>query len=250
MPKKQLQPKASSRRSRRRDHDNLESTAARAEALVHMGELSAARQASEGAAVAPGNRETQNALQNPARRPPVLRDPILVDILHVAPPEKCSLDFDAFTQNIRNARRGAAGGPSGMIAEHLRLILESDSETAAFFRDAQDLARAEVPHDVLVLLRMERLTALQKPGGGVRGIVCGDLVRRLVARSIAQQIAPAVQEATSPFQYALTTKAGGECVAHAIQSLMDLDSHATVLSIYGISDFDMISRAAMLNGLH
>ena len=34
---------ASSRRSRRRDHDNLESRAARAEGLVHMGELSAAR---------------------------------------------------------------------------------------------------------------------------------------------------------------------------------------------------------------
>ena len=52
--------------------------------------------------------------------------------------------------------------------------------------------------------------------GGVRGIVCGDIVRRLVARSVAQQIAPAVQEATSPFQYVLTTKVGGECVAHAI----------------------------------
>ena len=45
---------------------------------------------------------------------------------------------------------------------------------------------------------------------------------------VAQQIAP-VQEATSPFQYALTTKAGGECVAHAIQSLIDLDSRATVI---------------------
>ena len=44
-------------------------------------------------------------------------------------------------------------------------------------------------------------------------------------------LAPAVQKATSPFQYALTTKAGGECVAHAIQSLTDLDSRATVLSI-------------------
>ena len=175
-----VQP-ASSRQSRRRVHDNLESRAARAEALVHMGELSAARQALEGAAVAPGNRETLNALQNPVRHPPVLRDPIPQDILHVAPTEQFCLDFDTFTRNIRSARRGAAGGPSGMTAEHLRLILESDSETAAFFRAAQD-----VPHDVLVLLRMGRLTTLQKPGGGVR--VCGDLVRRLVARSIAQQI--------------------------------------------------------------
>ena len=74
--------------------------------------------------------------------------------------------------------------------------------------------------------------------------------RRLVARSIAQQIAPTVQEATSPSLNALTTKAGGECVAHAIQSLTDLESRATVLSIDGISAFHMLSRAAMLDGLH
>ena len=38
-------------------------------------------------------------------------------------------------------------------------------------------------------------------------------------------------------------------MAHAIQALTDLDSRATVLSIDGISAFDLISRAAMLDGL-
>ena len=60
---------ASSRRSRRRDLDNLEARAARAEALTQMGELSAARLALEGAAVAPGTRATLAALQDPERRP-------------------------------------------------------------------------------------------------------------------------------------------------------------------------------------
>ena len=78
---------ASSRRPCRRDDDNLESRAARAEGLGHMGELSAARQALEGAVVAPGNRETLNALQNPVGRPPVPRDPIPQDIFQVAPTE-------------------------------------------------------------------------------------------------------------------------------------------------------------------
>ena len=96
---------------------------------------------------------------------------------------------------------------------------------------------------------MGRLIALQKPAGGVRGIACGDIVRRLVARTIAQSMSAAVQAATSPFQCALTTKSGGECVAHAIQSLTDLNSQATVLTIDGISAYDSISRAAMLDGL-
>ena len=102
---------------------------------------------------------------------------------------------------------------------------------------------------MIALLRMGRLTALQKPAGGVRVIVCGDTVRRLVARTIAQSMSAAVQTATSPFQYALTTKAGGECVAHAIQSLTDLSSRATVLTIDGISAYDSISRGVMLDGL-
>ena len=74
---------ASSRRSRRRDPDNLEARAARAEALTQVGELSAARLVLEGAVVAPGTRATLAALQDPERRPPVLQDPIPLDILNV-----------------------------------------------------------------------------------------------------------------------------------------------------------------------
>ena len=136
-----------------------------------------------------------------------------------------------------------------MTAEHLRVISESEVDTSSLCRVAQDLATAEVPPDVIALLRMGRLTALEKPADGVRGIVCGDIVRRLVARTIAQSMSAAVQAATSPFQYALTTKSGRECVAHAIQSLTDLNSQATVLTIDGISAHDSISRAAMLDGL-
>ena len=236
---------ASSRRSRRRDQDNLEARAARVEALTQMGELSAARLALEGAAVAPGTRATLAALQDPERRPTLLRDPIPPDILNVNPVEQFSLDIDVFTSNIRSARRGAAGGPSGMTTEHLRLVLESVPDTAAFHRAAQDLARVEIPPGVLALLRMGRLTALQKPGGGVRGIVCGDLVRRLVARSLAQQISSAVAEATSPFQYALTTKAGKAHTSSSPSQTWTVVPPCS--SIKGIGAFDMISRAAMLD---
>ena len=51
-----------------------------------------------------------------------------------------------------------------------------------------DFARAEIPSDVLTLLKMGRVTALRKPNGKIRGIVIGDIMRRLVARTIAQQV--------------------------------------------------------------
>ena len=124
----------------------------------------------------------------------------------------------------------------------------TSEDTDGFWRMAQDLARAEVPPEV-DLIRLGRLTALQKPTGGVRGIVAGDIIRRLIARTITQQFAPAVTLATQPFQYALTTRTGGECIAHALQAITDLDASATIMSVGGIGTFDLISRRAMLEGL-
>ena len=58
-----------------------------------------------------------------------------------------------------------------------------------------------------------------------------------------------VQSATAPFQFALSTKEGPECVVHDLAALTDLDERATVLSIDGIGAFDFISRVSMLEGL-
>ena len=77
----------------------------------------------------------------------------------------------------------------------------------------------------------------------------GDMVRRLVARIVALQLGPSVETATAPFQYVLSTRVGSECVAHVIWGLTELNPEATVLSIDGISVYDPISRAAMMNGL-
>ena len=68
------------------------------------------------------------------------------------------------------------------------------------------------------------------------------MVRRLVARTLAQQLGPSVEAATAPYQYGPSTRAGSECMP-------ELNSEATVLSIDGISAYDQISRAAMMDGL-
>ena len=80
----------------------------------------------------------------------------------------------------------------------------------------------------------------------MRGIVLGDFVRRLVARTIAQQLGPAVKRVAAPYQFALSTKAGCECVAHIVQGLTDLDADTTLLCVDGIGAFDLVSRAAMM----
>ena len=54
-----------------------------------------------------------------------------------------------------------------------------------------------VPQKVVEMIRVGRLTALSKPDGRVRGVVVGETVRRLVSRTIAQQLATAVEKAST-----------------------------------------------------
>ena len=213
-----------------------------------MGDLSAARNALEGAELAPGNRNTLEALRDPEKRPERLRRPIPPALLELRG-EAFRLDRDRFLQVLRTARKGAAGGVSGMTAEHLRPMLESPVDSELLFHLASDLAEASIPEEVLQVIRLGRMTAFRKASGGVRGIVAGDILRRLVARTMCQQLGPAIEAATAPFQYALTTQSGCECVAHAIQALTDINDSATVMSVDGIGAFDLVSRESMLAGL-
>ena len=136
-----------------------------------------------------------------------------------------------------------------MTADHVRPLLESTRDTHLLFSVADLLAKGRVPIQVGHILRVGRMTALRKDGGGVRGIVAGEVIRRFTAKTNAQQLESAVNVGTAPFQYALSTRAGCECIAHALQVLTELDPDSTIMSIDGISAYDTMSRKAMLEGL-
>ena len=120
----------SQHRRRRTQVDTIERRAQRAEALVQLGELSAGRHALEGAPLAPGNEETRRALTDERRRPPTLRAPLSQDLLTSQPESPLNLSQEALLKNLKCARRGAAGGPSGMTAEHLRPVLAVSAWTS------------------------------------------------------------------------------------------------------------------------
>ena len=82
-------------------------------------------------------------------------------------------------------------------------------------RGDECFARAELPGEVAAAFVKARLTALKKPDGGVRGIATGTTFRRLVARTLARQFTGEVEAECAPHQFALSTRAGTDCVAHA-----------------------------------
>ena len=105
------------------------------------------------------------------------------------------------------------------------------------------------PHlEVSQSFMLATMTAISKRDGGVRGIATGTVFRRLVAKTFARQFGAEVEKACAPFQFALSTRAGMDCVGHAIRAMTDQNPQATVLSIDGIGVYDHVLRSVMMVG--
>ena len=75
-----------------------------------------------------------------------------------------------------------------MVVDHLPPLLDNPRDVHMFFLMAEQLAQGRAPEVAVQAVRLGRLTALQKAGDGVRGIVAGDVIRRLTSRTMAQQL--------------------------------------------------------------
>ena len=152
--------------------------------------------------MAPGTAATLRALRNRPTTP--------LDAIPELPRDLTVFNLDEvlFGKNVRSGRKGAAGGPSGMTHDHLRPLLESPKDLHLLYTVCDLFAKGQMPGEVVQAIKLGRMTALQKEGGGVRGIVAGEVIRRVTAKTIAQQLGPVVKAATVPFQYALRGPGG------------------------------------------
>ena len=133
-----------------------------------------------------------------------------------------NVEFQLDTDSATYDRQiGDSGCPSGITMEHFRVLLDSSRNIQSLFVVSELFVKGAVANSIRDIVRIGRRTALQKLSGGVRGIVVEDVPRRVVSRTIAQQLSETVEAATASFQFALITKAGCECVVHAVQVLTE-----------------------------
>ena len=223
-----------------------------AEQRARWGELSHARQELVGTPLAPRTMETYYKLCDPAGRPQQPRSlERLQQVCQFQPESAVELDYSRFISNVRSAPRGKSGGLSGMRNEHLKCLVFSPrlEDAKALYYVAETLARAEIPESIRKGLALARMTALDKGAEKVRGIAAGDTFRRVVAKTLAQQYAHEFDEACSPYQFALSTRAGTDCVGHALREISSQHPGKVIISLDGIGAYDHIDRAQMLESL-
>ena len=134
-----------------------------------------------------------------------------------------------------------------MTADHVKPLLENSSDAESLCQVAELLSRGHIPHEVLT--RMGRLTALQKPTGGVRGVVARGYSATACGTNSCSSNQDRKWKEPQHLSNMHCPRAGCECIAHALQALTDQDPQSTILSVDGIGAYDTISRNAMLRGL-
>ena len=138
-----------------------------------------------------------------------------------------SLDKELFITALRSSPSGSAPGRGGCTNEMLCVCLDDAHVLDVLYLAAEDFARGETPASRSFL--RATMTALSKKDGGVRGIANGSSFRSLVGKTPARQFGAVVEQVCAPFQFVLSTRAGTDCVGHAIRVMIDLDAHGTVL---------------------
>ena len=151
------------------------------------------------------------------RRPRERVREIPAEIIDFVADQPLVLDGTLFSKCLASAPAGSAPGPGGCTNELLKVCLDDVEEMQFLFLAARD--------------------------GGARGIATGTSFRRLIAKTLARQFGKVVESACAPFQFALSTRAGTDCVEHAVRVMTDADPDATILSVDGVGAYDHVLRS-------
>ena len=217
---------------------------------VRSGDLSRAASTLTASPIAPGNADTLSKLTDPDRRPVDSARPLTAEDLNSEPHARLHLGKSQFLETMRSAKRGVAPGRCGTRQEHLRALLEIERVTDNLYYFAAQLAQSNISEELRAGLAVSSLTALRKTDEAgrltddIRGIATGIAIRRLTLRTIAQQYANKVLDYTSPSQFALSTRAGVDCVALLCRLLTDEDENRVISSLDGIGAYDHVAPSS------
>ena len=148
-----------------------------------------------------------------------------------------------------------AGGPSQFDADQHRHVLCSKrfKSEGKELRDAIALFAKKIATEVTDPRCLEayvacRLIPLNK-NPGVRPIGVGEVLRRIVGKSIAWSLKKEVQLAAGPLQMSTGLQGGAEAAIHAMKEIFCLDTTDAVVLVDASNAFNNLNRNVALNNI-
>ena len=121
---------------------------------------------------------------------------------------------------LKTFSRGTAPGPTGLRAQHLKDAVRSphgDEALEQITTLCKLLARGDAPELLAQHIAGASLLALQKPGGGVRPIAIGDVLRRLVAKCFCKIYEEEAKTYLWPKQIGVAAPLGAEVISLTVR---------------------------------
>ena len=164
-------------------------------------------------------------------------------------PETRKLLVKAAIKAIRRYPRCPSPGPNGSRFEHWGVLTSDSQAMEAAAEVVVDFMLGMCPPEALEANLGARLLALGKPGGGVRPVAMGSVVRRLAARAACSFAKDWVADAVGPCQYGVGRAAGRELAHKALTALVDEDKSRVVLAFDARNAFGSLPRQRVWEGV-
>ena len=195
--------------------------ARRAKRLTEEGQYKKALQAllSEGVARASPEVLKEMLAKHPQAPPPSLPQGPLA-----SPP---SITPESVLKAIRSFPTGSAPGPSHLRAAHLKEAVlcpspgQASKVTSSLTGLVNLLCSGLAPPEVVPLLCGATLIACKKKGGGLRPIAVGEVLRRLVSKSLSAALKQEAIQVLSPHQLGVGVKSGCEAIVHSVSRVLE-----------------------------
>ena len=148
-----------------------------------------------------------------------------------------------------------SSGPSHVDSDQFRRMLCSSHFKAEGkeLRDQLAIFTRKIATEHLDPVALEpytscRLIPLNK-NPGVRPIGVGELMRRVVGKTVAWVLRDEVQEAAGPLQVSSGIKGGAEAAIHAMRSIFESDATDAVILVDAANAFNRLNRQVALHNI-
>ena len=175
---------------------------------------------------------------------------------HLAPDVQEVIFEEITSETIVNAARNTSGsgGPTKVDAEIWRKILCSKFFTNASNQLAEEIAKLarrlcvdEIPFNSISTLMACRLVPLKKEDDGVRPVGIGEVLRRLIGKSVTRILKEDIQKASGTLQTCSGLESGIDAAVHAMKMVFDQDWCEAVLLVDAENAFTKLNRKVALS---
>ena len=162
-----------------------------------------------------------------------------------------TLEPDFVRKALESFPAATAPGPSGLRIQHIREAVSAGGDCLLdqLALLVNLLAQGRAPLTVAPVLAGAGLVALQKPGGGVRPIAVGEILRRLTGKCLMQLVRPDARAYLWPQQSGVGVKAGAEAAVHTLRAWLQRHESASdkvVVKLDFRNAFNTVDRTVVL----